>query len=71
MPGTVLELGVAPGSVVHEGETVAVLEAMKMELALKAPFPGTVASVAVVAGAQVDIGVELLRIVASDVEAPR
>ncbi len=30
---------------VEEGETLGVLEAMKMELALKAPFDGTVTEV--------------------------
>jgi acetyl-CoA/propionyl-CoA carboxylase biotin carboxyl carrier protein len=62
MPGTVLAVNVTPGSVVYEGETVAVLEAMKMELALKAPFAGSVVSVAAGAGQQVDLGTELLRI---------
>jgi pyruvate/2-oxoglutarate dehydrogenase complex dihydrolipoamide acyltransferase (E2) component len=41
---------------------VAVLEAMKMELALKAPFAGTVASVSATAGQQVELGTELLRV---------
>jgi acetyl/propionyl-CoA carboxylase alpha subunit len=62
MPGAVLAVNVTAGSVVHEGETVAVLEAMKMELALKAPFAGTVASVSATAGQQVDLGTELLRV---------
>jgi hypothetical protein len=35
---------------------------MKMELALKAPFAGTVVSVAAGAGQQVDLGTELLRV---------
>jgi acetyl-CoA/propionyl-CoA carboxylase biotin carboxyl carrier protein len=70
MPGTLLSLDVVPGAVVQEGETLAVLEAMKMELALKAPFAGTVASVAASAGQQVDLGAELLRIAALTTSEP-
>jgi pyruvate/2-oxoglutarate dehydrogenase complex dihydrolipoamide acyltransferase (E2) component len=55
---------------VHEGETVVVLEAMKMELALKAPFAGTVASVATTAGQQVDLGTELLRVLREGSSGP-
>jgi acetyl-CoA/propionyl-CoA carboxylase biotin carboxyl carrier protein len=63
MPGTVLAVKAVRGSVVREGDTLAVLEAMKMELALKAPFAGTVASVSAAPGQQVDLGAELLRVV--------
>jgi acetyl/propionyl-CoA carboxylase alpha subunit len=70
MPGTVLAVNVSPGSLVHEGETVAVLEAMKMELALKAPFAGTVASVSATTGQQVDLGTELLRVLRQGSSGP-
>jgi len=55
MPGTVLSVEVEPGEMVVAGQTLGVLEAMKMELALTAPFAGTVASVAT-AGQQVPLG---------------
>lgn len=42
MPGVIIDLPVAPGSKVHAGTPVAVLEAMKMEHVLKAPADGVV-----------------------------
>jgi 3-methylcrotonyl-CoA carboxylase alpha subunit len=45
MPATVIKVLVAPGQTVKKGETVIVLEAMKMELPLKAPADGTVRAV--------------------------
>jgi biotin carboxyl carrier protein len=55
MPGTVLAVEVAVGDAVSAGQTLGVMEAMKMELALKAPYDGTVTSVAAV-GDQVALG---------------
>jgi biotin carboxyl carrier protein len=59
MPGTVLSVDVAPGQRVTEGETLGIMEAMKMELALKAPFDGTVAQVGASVGDQVKLGAML------------
>ena len=61
MPGVVLELRVAPGASVTRGQTVLVLEAMKMKNDLKAPRDGVVAEVFVSAGQQVRYGEALLR----------
>jgi acetyl-CoA/propionyl-CoA carboxylase biotin carboxyl carrier protein len=56
MPGTLLDVDVAEGDAVEDGQRLGVLEAMKMELALKAPFAGTVTTVAAAAGDQVALG---------------
>jgi 3-methylcrotonyl-CoA carboxylase alpha subunit len=45
MPATVIKVLVAPGSVVKKGDTVIVLEAMKMELPIRAPGDATVTAV--------------------------
>jgi geranyl-CoA carboxylase alpha subunit len=54
MAGLLVEVRVEPGAKVDRGETVAVLEAMKMQLQLKAPRDGEVAEVRAAAGTQVD-----------------
>jgi acetyl-CoA/propionyl-CoA carboxylase biotin carboxyl carrier protein len=59
MPGTVLAVGVAEGVPVASGDTLGVMEAMKMELALKAPFDGVVTSVSAIVGEQVELGATL------------
>ena len=53
MDGAVIEVSAAAGDTVKRGQTLAVLEAMKMEHALKADCDGTVDTVTVSAGDQV------------------
>jgi 3-methylcrotonyl-CoA carboxylase alpha subunit len=62
MPGRVTAVLVAPGDPVAKGQRLIVLEAMKMEHTLAAPFEGEVAELAVKAGEQVAEGAPLARI---------
>lgn len=62
MPGRVIAVLVEAGQMVAKGERMLVLEAMKMEQALLAPFDGVVAELKVVEGAQVPEGTLLVRI---------
>lgn len=60
MPGLVVNVLVQPGDVVAQNQTVAVLEAMKMENDLPAPTGGTVKEVRVSKGQTVDLGEVLI-----------
>jgi len=60
MPGVVLDVRVHAGQAVTQGQTLVVLEAMKMEHHMAAPADGTVAEVRVAAGDQVANGALLL-----------
>jgi geranyl-CoA carboxylase alpha subunit len=51
--GKIVAVHVQPGDTVRKGQTLVVLEAMKMEFQLATPVDGTVESVSVAAGAQV------------------
>lgn len=56
MPGRVLDVLVAEGDTVQKGDTLVLLEAMKMELRVQAPAAGQVAHVLCVAGQVVERG---------------
>ena len=62
MTGTVLAIHVEDGQSVAEGDTVAVISAMKMERKLRADRTGTVADVSVVEGDSVEQGALILRV---------
>jgi propionyl-CoA carboxylase alpha chain len=62
MPGTVVRIAVAPGDHVGAHDPIVVLEAMKMEHAVRAPAAGVVTGVNVRVGQAVDTGTELARV---------
>lgn len=60
MPATVVRVLVEPGATVARGDTLIVLEAMKMELPIRAPRDGVVKSVHCAVGDLVQPGATLL-----------
>ena len=62
MPATVVSLNATAGQTVKEGDTLIVLEAMKMELPIKSPRSGTIKAVHCAKGDLVQPGVSLLEI---------
>ena len=61
-PSVVVSINVAQGETVAAGGTLAVLESMKMETPLTAPFAGRVAEVLATGNVQLDAGQPVLRL---------
>ena len=61
-PAVVVSIAVKPGDTVAVGDRLAVLEAMKMEMQVVAPFSGKVRQVMAIPNVQVDTGAPLLQI---------
>jgi len=64
MPGQVREVAVSIGDSVEKGQTLVILEAMKMEIRIAAPDDGTVKAVHVKAGDVVERGQTLVEVTA-------
>ncbi len=62
MPATVTRIVASVGQRVGAGDVLVLLEAMKMELAIRAPRDGTVARIACEAGAIVQPGIPLVEL---------
>jgi len=62
MHGKVLAILVRPGASVSKGQRLAVIEAMKMEHALLAPFDGTIRDFSTVPGDQIAEGAKVMAI---------
>lgn len=56
MPGKVVRVLTSPGSQIHAGQGIAVIEAMKMQNELRAPREGVVKGILVEEGASVNAG---------------
>lgn len=62
MPGLIVKVSVENDQNVHQGQTVVILESMKMQNELKAPISGTVTAIYVEAGQSVDKNALLIEI---------
>ncbi|HIQ93281.1 MAG TPA: acetyl-CoA carboxylase biotin carboxyl carrier protein subunit, partial [Candidatus Copromonas avistercoris] len=62
MPGKILGVKVKVGDAVSAGQTVVVMEAMKMETEIVAPVAGTVTAVMVNGGDMVESGAPMVSI---------
>ena len=61
-PAVVVSIAVKPGDTVAAGDRLLVLEAMKMETQVVAPFSGKVRQIMTIPNVQVDIGAPLIQI---------
>ena len=66
MPGRIIAVDVAQGDSVKKGQRLMVIEAMKMEQGIVAPFDGVVSELKAVADAQISEGVLLARVEEGD-----
>jgi biotin carboxyl carrier protein len=54
MPGLILQIQTSVGAAVKKGEVLVILEAMKMENAIKSPVDGTIKAIPVTGGKSVE-----------------
>ena len=66
LTGAIVKIFAAEGDTVTAGDTIAVLESMKMEIPIKAPASGRAVSIAVREGDMVDRGQRIAEIVAEE-----
>ncbi len=62
MPGLIVAVGVSEGQAINKGDSLCILESMKMENDIKAPRAGTVSRVYVAKGDRVEQNKVLLTI---------
>lgn len=62
MPATVVRVDAVPGARVRKGDTLLILEAMKMENEIQAPADGTIDELFVEAGQTVEAGADLVHV---------
>ncbi len=69
-PAFVVAVLVAPGDTVRAGDPLVVVESMKMETTITAPYAGTVRSVPAMVNTQVEAGAPLVRLQSPDQQEP-
>ena len=62
MPGTILQLKVKAGDTVEANQPLIIMESMKMEMTLSAPYAGWVAAINGQEGQLVDMGTLLVKL---------
>ena len=62
MPGLIIDTLVKEGDVVEEGQSLVVMESMKMQMQIRAPHAGKVMELKVCAGQQVEKGALLVKL---------
>ena len=68
IPGTIVEINVKEGQSVEEGEPLLVLQAMKMNNKLTAPFPGKIKSICVQPGDKIHKGALMIEMEENEAE---
>ncbi len=68
MPGLIVELRATPNATVTAGETLVVMESMKLLMELKAAVPGTIGEIKTGAGETVDANAMLIQLIPSEKE---
>nr|WP_262480649.1 acetyl-CoA carboxylase biotin carboxyl carrier protein subunit [Alistipes sp. ZOR0009] len=63
MPGKILQILVKPGETIKSGQTIVVLEAMKMENSIPATFDGIVNNIFVEEGQTVPADAKLIDVI--------
>jgi len=66
MPGKVVKILVAEGDQVEEGQTLLILEAMKMQNEYKSPISGKLTKIFIQEGAAVETGAPMVMVVAAE-----
>lgn len=66
MPGTVVAVAAEPGSAVATGDTIMVIESMKLETTIAAPRAGLVSEIGFAPGSTFDKGAVLVRLAPED-----
>lgn len=69
MPGTILQIKAAPGDKVAAGQTLLIMESMKMEMTLNAATAGVVKEIRCQNGQMVEMGAVLIQIQPETVQA--